>query len=359
MDCIVVGGGIIGMMTARELAASGCRVRIVERGVLGAESSWAGGGILSPVQPWRAPAAVTRLAAWGQHRYPELAAELAVNTGIDTEWVRSGLLVLDGEETDQAGAWARQNGVECKIIDDPNAIAALEPACRPASRALWFPAVAQIRNPRLIQALRGELERSGVLFSEWSTVTEFLRRDGCIYGIRTGQQDFHADAVVIAAGAWSAQILAALAIQVEVIPVRGQMLLYRTTPGSIRRILLDGHHYLIPRNDGRVLAGSTVEYAGFDKQTTADARRELQQAAESMVEQLARCEIERQWSGLRPGSATEIPYIGPVPGVENLYLNTGHFRNGLLLAPASARLLADLMLARESEFDPRPYAINP
>jgi glycine oxidase len=358
MDCIVVGGGIIGMMTARELAAAGCRVRIVERGILGAESSWAGGGILSPVQPWRAPAAVTRLAAWGQVRYPELAAELAANTGIDPEWVRSGLFVLDSGETDQAWAWARQNGVECEIIDDPNAIAALEPACRPASRALWFPTVAQIRNPRLIHALRDELERSSVVCSERSTVTELLHREGCVCGVRTEQQDFHADAVVVAAGAWSAQILATLAIQVEVIPVRGQMLLYRTVPGSIRHILLDGDHYLIPRNDGRVLAGSTVEYAGFDKQTTADARRELQRAAASMVGGLARCEIERQWSGLRPGSATEIPYIGPVPGMENLYLNTGHFRNGLLLAPASARLLADLILARESEFDPRPYAIS-
>jgi glycine oxidase len=358
MDCIVVGGGIIGMMTARELAAAGCRVRIVERGILGAESSWAGGGILSPVQPWRAPAAVTRLAAWGQGRYPELAAELAANTGIDPEWARSGLLVLDSGETDQAGAWAGQNGVECEIIDDPNAIATLEPACRPASRALWFPAVAQIRNPRLIHALRDELERSGVVCSEQSTVTELLCRDGRVYGVRTEQQDFHTDAVVVAAGAWSAQILAALAIRIEVVPVRGQMLLYRTAPGYIRHILLDGDHYLIPRNDGRVLVGSTVEYAGFDKQTTADARRELQRAAESMAGGLARCEIERQWSGLRPGSATEIPYIGPVPGMENLYLNTGHFRNGLLLAPASARLLADLMLARKSEFDPRPYAIN-
>jgi glycine oxidase len=358
MDCIVVGGGIIGLMTARELVAAGCRVRIVERGVPGAESSWAGGGILSPIQPWRAPAAVTHLAVWGQRRYPGLATELGENTGIDLEWVRSGLLVLDSEETDQARAWARQNGVECEIIDDPEAIAGLEPACRRASRAFWFPAVAQIRNPRLIRALRSDLERSGVVFNEWSTVTELLRRDGCIYGIRTEQQDFRADIVVVAAGAWSAQLLAALAVRIEVAPVRGQMLLYRAAPGLIRHVLLDSGHYLIPRNDGRVLVGSTVEHAGFDKQTTVDAREELQRAAESMVTQLVHCGIERQWSGLRPGSATEIPYIGPVPAVENLYLNTGHFRNGLLLAPASARLMADLILGRESEFDPRPYAIN-
>lgn len=357
MECVVVGGGIIGMLTARELARAGCRVRIIERGVLGGESSWAGGGILSPIYPWRAPEAVTRLALWGQHHYPDLAAELIAETGIDPEWERSGLLVLDTGEAGRALGWAAQHHVALDIIDDSQRIVALEPACRPAERALWFPGVAQIRNPRLIRALRADLERLGVALCEHTAVAGIEHRDGRISGVRTDGDMFRADVVVVAAGAWSAQVLEAVGIRIDVAPVRGQMLLYRAAPGAVRRILLAAGHYVIPRRDGRVLIGSTVEEVGFDKQTTPGARSELRQAAETLVPGLARCDIEQHWSGLRPGSAHEIPYICPAPGLQGLYLNAGHFRNGLLLAPASARLMADLILGRSSGLDPEPYAL--
>lgn len=358
MDCIVIGGGIIGMLTARELAQAGCRVSIVERGALGGESSWAGGGILSPLYPWRAPAPVTQLARWGHHRYPALAAELRADTGIDPEWERSGLFVLDVDELEAARDWARQQQAMLESIETPEAIAALEPACRPAARALWLADVAQIRNPRLIRALRADLGRRGVTLLEDTSVDAIEHRDGRVLGVRHGGHTARADVVIVAAGAWSARVLEAIGIRIDVQPVRGQMLLYRAAPGMVRRIVLSSGHYVIPRRDGRVLVGSTVESVGFDKDTTAAAREELQQVAETLIPALVRCEIEQQWSGLRPGSTHEIPYIGAVPGVRGLYLNTGHFRNGLLLAPASARLVADLILGRESEIDPLPYALS-
>lgn len=357
MECIVVGGGIVGMLTARELAQADCRVRLIERGVLGGESSWAGGGILSPLYPWRAPEAVSRLARWGQRRYPELAAELGAATGIDPEWVQSGLLVLDDPGAEQALRWAARQRITLDHIVDTQHIAALEPACRIAGRALWLPEVAQIRNPRLIRALRADLDRRGVALQEHAVVTGIECSAGRVSGVRTADELFSAEIVVVAAGAWSARVLEAVDIRIDVAPVRGQMLLYRGVPGAVRRILLDAGHYAIPRRDGRVLVGSTVEEVGFDKETTPAARDELRQAAEALVPVLARCEIERHWSGLRPGSAHEIPYICPVPGIEGLFLNAGHFRNGLLLAPASARLLADLILGRRGEFDPHPYAL--
>lgn len=358
MECIVIGGGIIGMMCARELARAGCRVRIVERGALGGESSWAGGGILSPLYPWRSPEAVTVLADWGQRHYPGLARELISDTGIDPEWDPSGLLVLDAADADAATNWSVQHQVALEQIEDPARISALEPACRVTKRALWFPGVAQIRNPRLIRALRDDLVRRGVLLSEQSPVTDILQRDGRIVGVRTELDTLRADTVIVAAGAWSARVLGMLDIRIEVRPVRGQMLLYLAQPGFIRHILIEAGHYAIPRRDGRVLVGSTVEDTGFDKETTPDAREELRQAAEALVPGLARCEIEQHWSGLRPGAANEIPYIGPVPGVQGLFLNTGHFRNGLLLAPASARLMADLILMRDSEVAPSAYRVD-
>lgn len=358
MECIVVGGGIIGMLTARELARAGCRVRIIERGVLGGESSWAGGGILSPLYPWRVPEAVARLALWGQRMYPELAAELAAETGIDPEYENSGLLMLDVEGASRAREWAARHHVEIELIEDAERIAGLEPACRTVTHALWLPAVAQIRNPRLIRALRADLGRRGVVLEEHAAVAGIEHSDGRVSGVRVDGKTLHADVVIVAAGAWSARILQSIDIRIEVKPVRGQMLLYRTVPGTIRRILLAAGHYVIPRRDGRVLVGSTIEEVGFDKDTTPAARAELQQAAESLAAELAGSAIEHHWSGLRPGSAHEIPYIGSVPGIEGLYLNAGHFRNGLLLAPASAHLLADLILGRRGEFDPAPYALN-
>lgn len=358
MECVVVGGGIIGMLTARELARAGCRVRIIERGTLGGESSWAGGGILSPVCPWRAPEALTRLAGWSQRHYPGLAAELLAETGIDPEWTRSGLLILDSDEQDKAGDWATHHHVTVELLDDPAAIGALEPACRPAARALWLPEVAQVRNPRLLRALRASIERQGVAVHEHTAVTGILHEDGVAYGVGTAREVIRGDAVIVAAGAWSAGVMQALDVRVDVKPVRGQMLLYRAAPGLVRRILLSAGRYVIPRRDGRVLVGSTVEDAGFDKSTTEEARRELRQAAESLVPAFARCEVERQWSGLRPGSETDIPYIGAAPGIRGLYVNAGHFRNGLLLAPASAVLIADAILGRKGELDPGPFALN-
>lgn len=357
MECIIVGGGVIGMLSARELARAGCRVSIVERGALGGEASWAGGGILSPLYPWRLPEPVTALAAWGQRHYPELARELAADTGIDPQWERSGLLVLDTDESVPAMEWAARHRVALEPVEDPARITALEPACRPATGALWLPEVAQIRNPRLIRALRADLERRGVPLYEQTTVTSLLRHGDHIEGVRTRHWTLHADAVIVAAGAWSNRVLGELDIHVDVGPVRGQMLLYRTAPGTIRHILLAAGHYAIPRRDGLVLIGSTIEEAGFEKETTPEAREELRQAAESLAPVLAGCGIERHWSGLRPGSADEIPYIGPVPGVQGLFLNAGHFRNGLLLAPASARLMADIVLGRGCELDTGGYPV--
>lgn len=357
MECIVVGGGIIGMLSARELARAGCRVRIVERGFLGGESSWAGGGILSPLYPWRLPEPATALAALGQRHYPGLARELVADTGIDPEWEPSGLLVLDIGETEAAMAWANQHRAALELIEDPRRIAALEPACRPVERALWLHDMAQIRNPRLIRAVRADLERRGVVLHEQTAVTAILQREGRIDGVRTERETLRADVVIIAAGAWSGRVLDTLSIHIDVAPVRGQMLLYRARPGFLRRILLAAGHYAIPRRDGLVLVGSTVEDAGFAKETTAEARAELQRAAESLAPGLAECEIEHHWSGLRPGTPSEIPYIGAVPEVRGLFINAGHFRNGLLLAPASARLMADLVLGRESELNPADYSI--
>lgn len=361
MDCTIVGGGLVGMMTARELAAGGLRVRLFERGECGRESSWAGGGILSPLAPWDMPEAVTRLAAWSQRHYPLLTEALADETGIDAEWTQSGLLSLDPDAAAaaRAAAWAREHGVRLEVLDAPG-VARIEPHCRPAAQALWLPEIAQVRNPRLLRALKRALAIAGVAVEEHTGVTGLLVADDRVRGVRTeAGAVFESGCVVVAGGAWSGALLEPLGVRTDIAPVKGQMLMYRCEPGLVRSIVQDRGRYAVPRRDGHVLFGSTLEETGFDRSVTARALEELTAAAAALVPALSACPLVRHWAGLRPGSRDGVPSVGPVPGIAGLYINAGHFRNGVLLAPASARLLADIVTGRSPVVDPAPYRLHP
>jgi len=172
----------------------------------------------------------------------------------------------------------------------------------------------------------------------------------------TSAGEIRASYVVVAAGAWSADVLREYGVVADVVPVRGQMLLVRGDAGLLSQILLYEGHYLIPRRDGHILIGSTIEHVGFDKSTTTEAAEILRQSAYEMLPELGKYPVVMQWAGLRPGTLDGVPYIGEVPGAAGLYVNTGHFRNGVTLAPASVRLLVDLMTERSPIVDPVPYA---
>ncbi len=175
-------------------------------------------------------------------------------------------------------------------------------------------------------------------------------------GVACGRERFPADHVVVAGGAWTARILGALGEPVPVEPVRGQMLLFRARPGLLKHILLYEGRYAIPRRDGRILMGSTMERVGFDKSTTRQALDELRKAAYSLLPALRESELERHWAGLRPGSPEGVPVIGVHPQVAGLYINSGHFRNGVVTGPASARLLTQIILGKQTLADAAPYA---
>ncbi len=362
---VIIGGGAMGLMTARELHGSGFRVTVVERGRSGRESSWAGGGILSPLYPWRYAREINDLAAWSQARYAELCTALADVTGVDPEWEASGLLVLDSEEVAPAQQWAlsRAGGAGDSAAGPEllrvgrETLHDLEPALEPDfAAALWMPQVAQVRNPRLVAALRAAVLGAGITLQENVSVTGFRLLADRLVGVETATGVLECDRCVVAAGAWSAELLRPVGLELPIAPVRGQMILFRTEPGRIRRILLHRDRYLIPRRDGRVLAGSTLEDVGFDKSTTDAARDELLAAAAAMVGGLRSVEIEQQWSGLRPGAPRGMPYIGGHPEIAGLFVCAGHFRNGLVLAPASARLVTDLIAGRTPIVAPEAFA---
>lgn len=353
---IIIGGGVIGMLTALELVRSGCRVTLFERGQTGRESSWAGGGIVSPLFPWRYLDSVTRLASLSQATYPQLTSEIATAAGIDPEYTESGMIVVAPDETGTACAWAERHGRAVHVID-AQAFRRLEPeAATPADEALWMPTVGQVRNPRLVKALRAWLQRLGATLHDEDRVDGLLHDGGRCRGVRTAGGDHTADAVIVCAGAWSQELLAGLPSPPAIEPVRGQMLLFRAPAGTITRMVLEKNRYVIPRRDGRTLFGSTIEHAGFEKRTTEAAREELYAIATARFPVLSDCPVEAHWAGLRPSSPAGVPYIGPHPQIAGLFVNSGHFRNGIVLGPASARLAADLVLGREPIVDPAPYA---
>lgn len=358
-DVVVVGGGLIGMLTARELHLSGLKVTLLERGRAGQEASWAGGGILSPLYPWRYPDEVTALAAWSQPRYKLLCHRLWQESGVDPEWTPSSLLMLDLEEEAEARDWAERWEVALETLNKAGLRRCERVLGEQAgATGLWLPKVAQVRNPRLVRALRQSLEKLGVDLREGVEVTGLLIRHGTVTGVATRTGPVTAARVVVTGGAWSGQILAEIGVRLAVEPVRGQMILFRGRPELLSRIVMWQGYYLIPRRDGHILAGSTVEYVGFDKSTTEEALNELREVAYSMVPALKSLPIEQQWAGLRPGSPQGIPYIGEHLALKGLYVNTGHFRNGVVTGPASARLLGDILLGREPILDPAPYTFS-
>jgi glycine oxidase len=357
-DVLVIGGGVIGLLTARELRRAGADVTLVERGEPGRESSWAGGGIVSPLYPWRYADAVTELAGWSQRHYPSLCNELRHATGIDPELEPSGLLVEAPGEEQVAAAWASAHRVALEAVARDE-IRELEPGLlQPAASALWLPDVAHVRNPRLVKALRADVEARGVSVLAAHPVTGWQDQSDHITAVETPHGPLAANTFVVCAGSWSGDLLAPLGIRPDIHPVKGQMILFRTTPGTVRTIHLAADRYAIPRRDGRVLFGSTVEETGFDKQTSEAARDELWQIASARFPALRAAEVEQQWAGLRPSSPSGIPYVGPHPHFGNLFVNAGHFRNGIVLGPASARLLADLVLERAPIVDPQPYGLE-
>lgn len=355
---LVVGGGVVGALSALALARQDdFQVTLLEASGLGGESSWAGGGIVSPLYPWRYSPAVSCLATLSQGFYPALAADLLEHTGIDPEVYVTGLYWLDLEDEVMATSWALQEGISLAAVARQELRQKMPPLSEHFSRALYQSAVSNVRNPRLMKSLRAALlEHPSVTFVEQSRVTGFLRDGARLIGVETSQARWMADRVVLAAGAWSGELLATLDLHLPVEPVKGQMILYKCEPDYLPAMVLAEGRYAIPRRDGHVLVGSTLEHVGFDKTPTGGALASLKASAERMLPGLAQREVVGHWAGLRPGSPDGIPFIGEVPELPGLWLNCGHYRNGLVLAPASCELLKNLMLGETPIVDPAPYS---
>ena len=357
MKVVIIGAGIIGLLTAFKLAKAGHQVTLLEKNVGSTEASWAGGGIVSPMYPWRFAPPVSALSQLAQAEYPLLAQELLELTQINIELNQCGMLMLNTDDKRDAHVWAAYYQQKIAYLNTTQ-INELSPLIAPFNDALWLPQVANVRNPRLLQALTKALSLLGVIHITEAEVCTLHHTQGQLISVQTTtQQEYQADMFVLATGAWSGGILEKLNIQIPVKPMKGQMLLYKLPQQVLAQIVLHQGHYLIPRQDGHLLCGSTLEDTGFDKQTTAQALALLSQSAQRILPLLADYKPIKQWAGLRPSSPNGIPFIGKLPQFSNVWLNAGQFRNGLVLAPASAQLLVDLMQGHTPQVNPQPYQI--
>lgn len=345
---LVVGGGVIGLLIAWYLSEAGEQVVIIDRGQTGKESSWAGGGILTPVYPDQHPL-LESLISRSRPEYETLTAGLTKLTGIDCELLFSQLVVLDADD--------HRSPVKLTLVDSAT-LAAMEPALVVPNRFAYCFPTAQIRNPRFLAALRSALLGRGVEILENCGALKLEARARRLSGVNTTQGQFSISRAVVSAGAWTANLLAETQLSLPISPVKGQMIVFRARPRLVSNIIVYRHRYLIPRADGRILVGSTVEPTGFVKETTNVARSELYAAAIELVPELKVCPIEHHWAGLRPGSPDDAPFIGEHPGIKGLFVCAGHYRNGFATGPASARLVVDMMLGRPLSVDPTPFRLD-
>ncbi len=342
---LIIGGGVIGLTTAYYLAGDGVTVLVLDQGELGRQASWAGAGIIPPGNARRAPTSYDKLRATSSEMYPALSHELRERTGIDNGYVVCGGLEI-AEETEPLplDAW-QQEGIAFESLDAGRLRARLPHVGPSFAQTYFLPGMAQVRNPRHVQALIAGCRQRGVYFQTECAVTGFVREAAGIGAVETSAGRLSAGKYLVAAGAWSERLLQEVGCRPGVRPVRGQIaLLQAETP--LRPILLHGKRYLVPRLDGRVLVGSTEEDVGFDARPTASAIGELLAFAVGLVPDLADTALERCWAGLRPGNPDGLPFLGAVPGYRNLFVATGHYRSGIQLSPATGLVMQQLLTNR-------------
>ena len=357
---IVIGAGIIGLMSALELLAQGFKVQIFDQAQPAKGASWAGGGILSPLYPWKYDPAVNALARYGKSRYTYWNQKLLPLSQIDFEIETVGLMIFDQDQYSQALDYSTlfsEPDQSAQLLDHQNIQKFNSRIHQDISSAVYFSHIANVRNPRLTQSILQYLsQHPDVSIVPNTQIIKLKKKNGHIIAIQDQYlKSYSADHYVLATGAWSQVLLNQLNIDFDVQPIHGQMVLYKTPPQWLPTICMNNTMYLIPRRDGHIVCGSSMRECGFNTDVDSKVTQHIVDASTSLIPELAKFPIVKQWAGLRPSSPKGIPVIGRVPDLSNMWLNVGHFRNGLVMAPASAQLLVQQMCDLPLLVDPKPY----
>ena len=353
-DYIVVGAGIIGMTTAREIATRGASVAILDHQLFGNEASRVAGGILSPMRPWTENRDSVILSEQAKILYPDFTLSLKNETGIDSEYIKSGLIIINKKHAKETKNWAHNNKIQFTEEININHAKINIPG-----HSILLPEIHQVRPPLLLKALHKSLENLSVNLFENFKISHIAVNDNKFkYLILDNDKKLFADNLIFTTGSWSRLLLNQINNDIDLKPIRGQIICIRSNNIVTDRIILDGGYYYIPRLDGNILLGSTVEDVGFDNRTTEAARNRLLDWGCSIIPELADTEFIGHWSGLRPATNSGKPFIGSVSNFKNIFINTGHFRKGILQAPSSAKLLTDYLFDSPSFMDINSFSLK-
>lgn len=359
MRIVIVGGGVIGCAAAYYLARAGAQPVVSERGGIAGEASGAAAGMLIPPVESAPPGPFRDLCLASLALYRDLVPTLEAESGVDVQYRAPGiLLTAEGEARAHAMRayvrWQNAQGREAEWVEG-EALRRLEPALSPhLLGAAYLPGEGHLNPGSLTQAFARAAQRHGAEVRPGHAVAGFVPRGGRVAGVRAASgQTTEADAVVLAVGSWTGRLATRLGATVPVRPMRGQMIAYRST--ALRRMVWGEDGYLVPKAGGSLFAGATVEDVGFRCRTTAAGLTRLRWMARRLAPALRYAEVASEWAGLRPGSPDGLPIIGRLPGWENVYVAAGHFRNGILLAPVTGKLVSQLVLEGRTDTDLRPF----
>jgi glycine oxidase len=375
-DVVIIGGGVIGLTIARALALQGMRNAILfERASLGTEASFAAAGMLAPQAEADASDDFFRLACQSRDMYGSFAAALHEETGIDIELDPTGTLYLaftehDKDEIDKRYDWQTRAGL---AVEKLSALEAreLERCIKPSLlAALRFPQDVQVENRRLLSALANSIQRLGVKTITETTVNSLCIEHGRLTGVETSRGFVGCPTVIVASGSWTSFIgvsckesndgksLPPPPPMVRIEPVRGQMVCFDSKPQLTRHVIYSPRGYIVPRRDGRLLAGSTSEAAGFAREVTTSGIGSIVNNAQEIAPGISNLPMIDSWAGLRPRAADGLPVLGPCDEIEGVFYATGHYRNGILLAPITGELIAQAVIDRVVSPSLIPFSPN-
>lgn len=376
MRNIVLGGGVIGLSIAFELSSRGQNVVLIEQNKFGRKASWAGAGILMPANRQTAIHPMEHLESIGHDAHRQWSKKLLQQTGIDNGFRQCGGLYIartDGESASLTGLlleW-KERRIEFQQLDFAEFSNRFEHLAASTTdnasfKAVWVPGESQFTNPFHIKALIAACERLGVEMVEEcgpASVNVSQSRVESVSIAGSSADSFTGDNFFFAAGPWTEELVKPLGVPLPMQPVRGQIAMYKIDTDHLPNdklangpIINEGSRYLVPRTDGHILAGATIEEAGFDCQTTPSEVAGLRNWAQSVTPQLNETTFVKSWAGLRPGTYDGFPYLGRFESFENALVATGHFKTGLQLSTATAIVLADLVEGKDPAVDLKPLS---
>lgn len=351
-DVLIIGGGVIGLAIARALAQRGVKnITVTEKHAFGREASWAAGGILAPQVETDKDDDLFRLACASRDLYRDFADSLQAESGIDVQLDRTGTLYVAFTEDEEAElrarfAWQRSQGLAVEWLDGDAARELESSLSENVVCALRFPNDFQVENRRLVEALLIANERLGVRLLRDCETTALKVENARAAGAETSQGPISAQSVVLAAGAWSSTINCPITLPpIDVKPVRGQMLCFEPAVRLARHVTYSSRGYLIPRSDGRLLAGSTSEESGFEKRVTNEGVSTIKTMAVEIAPAIEALAVVDSWAGFRPRAKDGLPILGPTRHLAGLFYATGHYRNGILLTPITGESIAEAILS--------------